>query len=372
MMNMFRTMALVAVSAAVLAGCSDSSSNPKDPLSIPAVYDSTSYRTNAAAEYQIRTQLASLVSLMKTGRTSGTRVSQSELEAKYAPLASLTTSYYAGRVGQSLATLASASGGTYDPSRPVAENGEGGVFNGYLFDKYGLECEQQVEKGLFAALLYNQAVAQMSGDVTPAKIDRMIAAFGAHPSFPNTDKAASNPDVFCAAYAARRDKNDGNGFYSTMKKNFLKARAAAAAGSNYNAELNEALGTIRDTWERTQMATIVNYLYSTISTLSATNLDDKGRASALHAYGECVGFMHGWRGVSPSMKIISDTKIDELLILMRAPVDGPARSYELVTQPVTALPDLARVISEIKVIYGFTDADLQDFKQNWVAVQNRQ
>ncbi|MEZ4686279.1 MAG: hypothetical protein R3B47_09490 [Bacteroidia bacterium] len=104
-----------------------------------------------------------------------------------------------------------------------------------------------------------------------------------HADFPNSDDASnhSNPDLFVAKYTARRDKNDGNGFYSQMQAAFIKLQAAIAAGDDYEEERDEAIAVIKDVWEKATMATIINYGYSAISKLSATNPGEADQASAL-------------------------------------------------------------------------------------------
>ncbi|MBK6993792.1 MAG: DUF4856 domain-containing protein [Lewinellaceae bacterium] len=266
--------------------------------------------------------------------------------------------------------MAKASGTSYTPGVPT---GNGGVLNGYLFDENGLEYEQLMEKGLFGAALYNHAVSLMKGSMTPATADQLLRIFGAHPDFPNTPTAANaaNPAKFMANYAARRDKNDGTGLYFQMKNAFIKLQAALKAGKDYKQERDEALLALRQTWEKVNAGTMINYCHSVISDLSATNPTDAQKASALHAYSECVGFIHGWRTIPQDFKTITDVEIDELLVLFNAPYNGTPTSYKFATDPVNELPKLTQVISKLKAKYGFSDQEVEDFRNNWVAVQGR-
>jgi len=360
--------------AALLNSCTK---DEKAPLNIPAAYDGTSFAANTGTENAVRGQLEALVTEVKKGRTAGTVLDLSVLSGLYSAgnpsLKSLSTTYYAGRLdgsGNWFDEMAKASGATYALGSPT---GQGGTFGGYLFDENGLEIEQLVEKGLFGAALYNQAVTLMQGDLTPATADQLVRIFGAHSDFPNTPTAAkaTNPDKFIANYAARRDKNDGTGLYSQMKNAFIKLQAALKAGSEYNAERDEALATIRETWEKVNAGTVINYCHSVISTLSGTNPTDAQKAGALHAYGECVGFMHGWRTIPQASKKITDTEIDEVLTLLNAPYNGTPTSYKFATDPLNELPKLTQVIGKLKAKYGFTDQEIEDFKKNWVAEQGR-
>lgn len=349
----------------------------KTPLTIPTTYDAAAFVANTATEEAIGAQLTALVTEVKKGRTTGAILYYNTLSNLYnvgnPSLKSITTPYYAARLdgsGNWLEAVAQASGTGYTPGVTA---GQGGTYGGYLFDENGLEMEQMIEKGLFGAALYHRAVLLMQGALTPATADQLVRIFGAHPDFPNTPTAgkANNPDKFMAGYAARRDNNAGNGLYFQMKQAFIKLQAALKAGDDYRAERDEALVAIRENWEKVNAATVINYCHSVIATLSATNPSDSDKARALHAYGECVGFAHGWRGIPSGYKTITDAEIDEVLALLNAPYNGVPVSYKFATEPLTELPKLLQVIVKLKGIYGFTDQEIEDFKKNWVTEQGR-
>ncbi len=349
----------------------------KAPLEIPANYDGAAYQANTTTQYAVRGQLDAFIAEAKKGRTAGIIVDAATLRQLYTAgnlsLKSITTTYFDGKLDGSagwLEELANASGLSYTPGAPV---GQGGTFGGYLFDENGLELEQLLDKGLFGAALYHHAVTLMQGDITPATVDQLVAIFGAHPDFPNTPTAAkaANPDKYLANYGARRDKNDGQGLYSQMKNAFIKLQAAVNAGADYNDERDEALSSLRENWEKINFATVINYCHSVISTMSATNPTDAQKAGALHAYSECVGFVHGWRTLPQSHRAITDAEIDEVLVLLNAPHNSTPTSYKFATDPLTELPKLTQLINKLKTIYGFSDQEIEDFKKNWVAEQGR-
>jgi hypothetical protein len=203
-------------------------------------------------------------------------------------------------------------------------------------------------------------------------VDRLVALFGAHPSFPNTDKAAVNADRFSAAYAARRDQNDGKGFYTRFRDQAIRLQAAVKAGSAYNSDRDAALAAIRDIWERAIMATAINYTYAVVDGLSATSVTDAQRGGAMHAYGECIGFLHGWKAVPQSMRRITDAQIDQLLSLLLVPTTAPWTAHRIWQSPVTNLPRVVEARTTLKNLYGFTDTEMESFKTNWVNTQNRQ
>jgi hypothetical protein len=349
----------------------------KAPLTIPDRYDAAAFVANTTVQRAVGTQLEALVNETKKGRVAGAVLKYETLTNLYnagsPSLKAITTTYYAGRLdgaGNWLDEMAKASGLGYTPGNPV---GQGGVFGGYLFDENGLEMEQMLEKGLFGAALYHHATKLMEAPVTPATADQLLAIFGAHPDFPNTPTVGKtpNPDKFMANYAARRDKNDGRGMYSQFKTAFIKLQAAAKAGNDYQAEQQEALAEIRLLWEKVNAATVINYCHAVISRMSATNPTIADQAAALHAYGECVGFTHGWRTLPQQFKKITDAQIDEVLTKLNAPYNVTPQSYKFITEPVTQLPKLTQIIQQLKGIYGFTDAEIEDFKENWVSKQGR-
>jgi len=357
----------------MLSNCSEENKT----LSIPENYDATNFITSAATELSILNQLDALVKEMKKGRSTENllekNVLQNLYEAGSPSLADITTSYYDSKIiGETgfFAQLEKASGNDFNPE---SANETGGVYGSNLFNQFGLEPEQQVEKGLFAAALYNHFLSLSKSEITAKTVHQLIAIIGANPSFPSSNNSVihESPDRFASVYIARRDKNDGNGFYSIIKQQSIRLQAAVNEGSEFNDERDEAIENIKQAWEKAIMATVINYSYATISTLSSTNPTDAQKASALHAYGEAVGFLHGWKTIPQADKIITDSQIDALLTLLNATSNGNTTSYLFITDAANQLPKLLEVISEIQNIYDFSSTDLEDFKKNWVSEQSR-
>jgi hypothetical protein len=350
---------------------------PRAPLEIPAEYNGSTFTANTSAQNVLLANLTNLVNEAKKGRTPGSVVTLSSLQTLYTTgipnLKSTSTTYFAGKMEGAngyMDELAKASGSTYTPGIP---NGQGGVYEAYLFDENGVEFEQLIEKGQFGAVLYKHATDLLSATITVETVDQLVAVFGASPAFPNSGTASSSatPDKFLANYAARRDKNDGNGFYTQMEAAFIKLQAALKAGDDYKQEQQEAIDVIKLTWEKVNAATVINYCHAATSTLSATSVSNAQKSSALHALAEGIGFAHGWKTIPASFKKITDAEIDEVLVLLNAPASGTPAVYRFVTDAVTELPKLQQVIAKLKNIYGFTDQEIEDFKTNWVSVQGR-
>jgi hypothetical protein len=358
-----------------MAGCSGCN----EPIFvIPDTYESPKFEVNTKDEEAIRNQVEGLTAAVKAGRTNGVEINYFSLTTFFnsgnPSLQSVTTPYYTSRLdgaGNWLDQLSKASGGTWQPGMTT---GEGGTYGGYLFDENGLEIEQLIEKGLFGAAMYNHADTLMDGFITDKVIDQVLSSYGAHPDFPNTPTASKtpHPDKFMANYAARRDKNDGNGLYTQMKLAFLRLKGSTLATTDeFQLEQRIAIEDIRFLWEKINAANVIFYCHSMISTMSATNPTDSDKAKALHAYGECIGFLHGWRTIPDTAKFITDDEIDNLLILLNAPYNAPPTTYRLVTEPANELPKLIQVIDLLQDKYNFTDQEVEDFKKNWVAEQGR-
>jgi hypothetical protein len=230
--------------------------------------------------------------------------------------------------------------------------------------------EQLVEKGLFGAASYHKAL-QLLQTPDAKTADKVMALFGVHPSFPNTPTASNtaHPDVHMANYAARRsDSLNNNSLYRKMEKAFIQLQAAVNAGDDYISERDQAIAAIKLNWEKINAATSINYFHAVISNMSNTAPTDAQKGASLHALGEAIGFLWGWKNVSD--KKISNAQMDELLALMLVSPGTPT-CYRFVTEPAATLGNLQQAISKLQSIYGFTAAEIEDFKKNYVALQGR-
>jgi hypothetical protein len=370
-----KQLGIALMMAGAIVSCKKDDGDRPD-LVIPEVYDGTAFTANAATELLVRKQLADITKEAQRGRVNGTTLEYATLTALLnagsPSLKAVGTNYYMTKmdgIGGWLDEMAKSSGGTYLPGTPV---GEGGTFGPYLFDENGLEIEQVMEKGMFGAVLFHHAVNVMSAPIDASTSDKVLAIFGSNPSFPNSNTSANHdfPDTQFAIYAARRtDENNPNGLYFQMQKALIKLQAAAKAGAEYNKEQQDAVKDIILIWEKVNAATIINYALSSISLLSNSEPTDAQKSAALHSIAEGVGFMHGFKTV-PSKKI-TDTQIDQVIALLNAPAIGTPQLYKFVTSSVTELPKLQQVITNLKEIYGFTDAEIETFRNNWVSLQSR-
>jgi len=379
--KIYKKIAILAVIAIFgLSACKKKEKEePKPSLQVPSSYDGTNFTANSTNTKAIADQLAALVNKAKEGRDSTKTVTKTDLDnlftAGTTSLASITTSYYKGRLDAVTGwfnDLAQASGSGYTPGSFVDQ---GGVYGGYLFDENGVDMEQLIEKGLFGAALYNYAVSLLSNNPNSATVDQVLVLYGAKPAFANSGSSAvpvENRDAFMANYAARRsDINDNNSLYIRIKNQFIRLQAAIKSGSQFDSDKNDAINQIKLNWEKVNAATIINYCHSSISTLSSTNPTTSQKAGALHSIGEAIGFLHGYRTIAQEHKKITDAQIDEILTLLNAPYNATPTTYTFITDAVNQVSKLQQVINKLKDIYGFTSAEIESFKKNWVTEQGR-
>lgn len=349
----------------------------RPPLHIPDVYDDSNFYLYATEELQVLHQFMALMAEAKKGRTTEKLVELNILNGYYTAgspsLRDYSTAYYVNRMqGPTgwMSELSKASGNLW---RPGTVSESGGFYAGYLFNKNGLEPEQVIEKGMYGAALFNHFLNLAKGEISLETVDRMLASFGASPEFANSYQAKfhANPDVFCASLAASRDKNDGQGLYTRIRDNFIKLQAAVKAGADYKKDRDEAILAIKDSWEKAHFATVVYYCNEAIGLLTKTNTTDAEKARALHVLSICVGCIHGWRILPDNHKRIAEYIIDDMLLQLNAPAENACSIWLYVTDPANQISNLSKIVKTIEDIYGFTPADMQDFKENWVSKQNR-
>ncbi|MBL8632557.1 MAG: DUF4856 domain-containing protein [Myxococcales bacterium] len=337
---------------------------------LPDSYQSDSYDQNTVVEREVRTRFKAMLQPLKDAEASlSVKPSQTELMALWnagnPSLRSLTSSYYAPRVETLFAAFEKAAGNNWTPT--AIPSGTGGKFGSYIFSAQGVDLRQGIEKGMFAAALYNHALSLLSQPVSVATLDRLIAIFGAHASFPADTAAMQHPDEFVAAYAKRRDKRDplNPGPYLKIKQAMIRAQAALQKGSACTGEVSASLQVFRTEWERATFQTVIYYLNDASKKLSAAAPTAADQSAALHALGEAVGFVHGWRQLPSDRRIITDAQVDELLRLLLSDPGTESTAYKFITSSVDELPKLTLTIQKIATIYGLTAAQVEDSKINY-------
>jgi hypothetical protein len=348
-------------------------------LVVSEAYDGADFETNAADILALRAQLDALNAELK----------KPELDLAYVPeLTSLTALYEAGTPSLAdentadhdglvrgwLSDVVAAAGEAWTPVDPPV--GDGGVLGEYLFNAEGIDLRQAIEKGSFAAIFYRHARANFANP-DAAQLDALLAAYGAHPSFPGdsetTDPAlVPHPDRLAAQYAERRSPKDPSdaskpldaenpGPYFRVKRHFLVAQAAIAKGTACDAERDAAVAAIFDEWERSLAATSIYYFKSAATQLTTEPQTPELVSKGLHGFNEGVAFVRGFRGVNEDERLITNAELEPLLASVFVPVEGPASAYTLATDAAGSLPALLSAVDTIAQVYGFTPSEVAEF-----------
>lgn len=365
-------MKKIATVACMLLGLFSCESTDIAPLNIPSSYEGAAFVANTTNEYALRENFAAFVRELQKGRVAGTVV----------PAAALRMTFEAGGANSVSANLPAdqranfltwfeevekaSRGAGYVFGNTPAQSGQGGVNNGYLYDENGLEIEQVLDKGSFGWIFFRKGQALLQNP-TLENLDKALALFGANPTFPNTpnrpiSSTTFQPDVLMANYGARRTRAAG-GMYTQVRDAFIKAQAAIKAGPDYTQERQEAIQAILTGWEKINAATVINYLFATETGLTTTNADQRTLSTAMHAHGESIGFLQGFKGANG--KIITDAQIEAALVSLNA-----TQPYRLIGSP-TEIAKLSALRRTLQSIYGFTDAEVESFRNNWVTVEQR-
>jgi hypothetical protein len=266
-------------------------------------------------------------------------------------------------VDQNIALFGAAVGQTWTPEMAAADGGAstGGKYGNFLFGPTGVDLRETTVKGIITGGLYNQALGIVSAPLTPATPDRLLALFGASPSLANRTDADAGElgDELVAEYASRRDNDNApTGPYRKIAQALLTLKVTIAAGDKCKAETDAAIATYFAEWEKAALATSLFYLNSAVT--NAISADPAKFPSALHGYGEALGFIQLWKGIPPEKRKITDAQVDALLTKIGA--DSP---YKLVTEVGTRGIALNGAINDIAIIYGFSAAEVEAYKVNF-------
>ncbi len=348
--------------ALVIVSCSDDDddddSSPQ--LNIPSEYVSPAFEANVTAESIVIDELSTMTSAANDAESNA----QSSTVAPITypgTLSGVTLPSYRALVEDWLVELVKSANdddGFQNPGSGTPAMGEeGGLLGTRLLDENGLELEQMVQKGSFGAALYNHALDVINGDLgNSAAIDKLVKIHGTGPAFDPTATTAA------ATYSRRRsNQTTQTGPFYDIRTALITAKAAIEGGSDFDSQRDQALANYLLAWEESNFATVIYYCNATKVQLQAAGSDDEALGNAMHAYAEGVGFAHGFKGLAT--KKISDAQIDAILALLKAPEGQVPQSYQFLND-ASLLSDLDDIITQIKDIYGFTDAEVSTFFVN--------
>lgn len=333
---------------------------------VPTAYASTNLAANAKEELELKDRFKQLSAKMASAEgTNNTVVTAAELRAIYEAgtpsLKSISTSAASALVDGYFTAFGEASQKVWTTDLPESEAGAptGGKYEGQSYvSSTGTDLRAATERVLLGAAFFNHALVLASGPVTEATVDRLLVTFGATPKLANSTTAGDDADELIAAHASKRDdKSQMTGSYRRIAKALVRMRAAAGAGEKCSEDLRVALNLYFTEWERVTYASSIYAL--NVAAASALASPPKG-AVALHAYGEALGFVSSFKGVTQDRRKITDLQIDDVLSKI-----GATTPYQLVTKANERAPRLVDGINAIAVVYGFTPTEVDAFKKEY-------
>ena len=122
-------------------------------------------------------------------------------------------------------------------------------------------------------------------------------------------------------------------------------------------ERDAALKIFLHEWEKSSYATVIYDFNDITARLIASTLD---YGPVLHAYGEAVGLIAGFKTIPQDRRVITDAQIDSLLQKIFAPDGGQVEVHKVKTNAVEATAHLRDAITDIKGIYGMSDAEVDE------------
>jgi hypothetical protein len=279
-----------------------------------------------------------------------------------------------------LASAATASTNSlFVPVYPIPANAIGGRYtqtSGYLFDKYGVDIEELVQKTFFGSI-YDKVFGELltEGNISLANLDKALVYYGAPTSFPNGLKikvgSDSITDVYIANYAARRDNSNGTGkggYYSVIKSQFITIQQLLKESPNDKTKINEAVKVMRENWEKALMATAINYLQSSKTGMLRTG--DVNISRALHSFCEGLGLIATFKGVKTT-RIITDAQIEEMQNTLYFNNMTYTQNPLKYLGNTTEIDKLAGIVAKIQGIYGFSETQVNDyFLKNDITIRN--
>lgn len=330
-------------------------------------YPDDGYAVNAAVELDLRARFESLADKMDEAKTG--KPTAAELEALFAAgtpsLRSITTQSAQTAISEVFVQLERAGGNAWTPADPPV--GPGGLYGTHVYSARGVDLGETVEKIVFGGSHFAEAARLMTATATVADVDRMVALFGASPTFPMDDKALTNPDVFVAKYAKKRTNPAAAtpGPYLAIKAAFISARAAVKGGSACAQERTVAFAQIREQWERALLGTAVNYLNSAAITFSKATLTETEKSGALHQVGESVGFLRGLQALPAEHRLISDAQLSGVLTTLGGATLEGSEAYRYLTATNSTIDRLGSAVTQIQAARQFTPEEIATFKASF-------
>ncbi len=237
----------------------------------------------------------------------------------------------------------------------------GGIFGASTraINAGGLEVRQIVDKGLFGGgALYAHALTLTEGDITPATIDALAAAWGSNAALDPEERTDS------AGYSYSM------GFHGDIAIALADAKAYAA-DADCTAERDEAIVSFFHTWEQAMLARTVFYANAGARNMAAAKSDDD-RAGALHALTEGLGLAFGFYGLEApttgplanAARVITDAELEAIASALGVNLTDLSASTtgEFVGDTAKFDDGVADVEAVVMDVYDLTEADIESYR----------
>lgn len=358
--------------AVAVAACGGPMPTPNTTcdVTLTGAYPGEAFATNAAGEIALLTKLNALNAPMRNAELdAGVTTDRATLDRLFnegtPSVASITPPAFVPVVNDTFTAFLAAQGKVWTPSNPPM--GTGGIYgtgtSSWIFSEKGVDLRQMLDKGLYGAAFYGEAMRRLPMATTPASIDQLVALYGASPAFPQNDTTAMGKDELAAKYAKRRTPAGMEGPYTRLRDAFVKARLASTS-SRCEAERVAALETVKTEWEEVLASTVVFYVYSAAGKLQDPTANLTTKASAMHDLGEGAAFLVGLKAVPVANRRITDAQLDQVLTAMRIPSLTQATAYQLLTVVPADVDGLLAAATRLQMAYGFTSDELNRFRNN--------
>ena len=222
----------------------------------------------------------------------------------------------------------------------------------------GLEVRQMIDKGGYSAgIMYHYAATMTEGDITPATIDAIAAAWGANATLdPKGDLTDS------AGYAY------GMGFHGEMADALTSAKAYAEDAENCGGSRDDAIVRFFNLWEQSMYARLVFYGNRAEGRLLEATTSTE-LAAVIHDLTEGVGLVAGFTGLPDfegplaGTRISTQADVDAMMDVFGVDLNDLGAST---TGPfVESLPNFETAVEESEGIvidvFGVTPEDIANY-----------
>ena len=354
-----------ALGAVLLAGALGACNG--DTCPVVTTWMAPDFDANTSEAIALREQIATLVGTMRDAEEAGTETTASSLETLYdgAGLSAAANPGFDPIAKDTFTEFEQLSAvgpvDLVDDTGAWAPGDHGGILgtSSRGINEGGIEVRQITDKGLFAGgALYRYAAQQTAGDVDPAAVESIAAAFGTSASL-GADELDDS-----AGYA-----ND-MGFYGEVTAALTEAHGHAedeACAADRDAALVRAFRA----WELAMFARFIYYANEAQAVVAA-EVSNESVATASHELSEGLGLAIGFYGLDApasgplagSVRLVSDAQIERMMTALGVNIGdlGASTTGELLVDPDAFAAGVAEAEAAVAEAFGLTADEVAAFR----------